>query len=70
MPHHPYRHPIIQEAINMTWFQNKDGDGIVFYEYFKPIPVQAIALALTVVRVGSTLNHPRFRLLLSDRVLH
>jgi len=47
--HHPYRHPIIQKAIDMTWFQNKDGDGIVFHEYFTPIPVQAIALALTVI---------------------
>jgi len=51
MPHHPYQHPIIQKAINMTWFQNKDGDGVVFHEYFMPIPVQAIALVLTVVRM-------------------
>ncbi|KAI0294523.1 hypothetical protein BC826DRAFT_1010993 [Russula brevipes] len=47
--HHPYRHPIIQKAINVLWFQNKDSDGIVFYEYFAPIPIQAIALALTVI---------------------
>ena len=57
----------------MTWFQNKDGDGIVFHEFFTPIPVKAIALALTVVRVGSTLNHAGFRpvfSLSSDRVLY
>ena len=59
----------------MTWFQNKDGDGIVFHEFFTPIPVKAIALALTVVRVGTTLaaNHPGFRpvfSLLSDRMLY
>jgi len=49
IPHHPYRHPIIQKAINITWFQNKDSDGIVFHEYFTPIPIQAIALVLTVI---------------------
>jgi len=48
-PHHPYRHPIIQKAINMMWFQSKDGDGIVFHEYFTTIPIEAIALALTVI---------------------
>ncbi|KAH9954064.1 hypothetical protein BC827DRAFT_80429 [Russula dissimulans] len=48
-PHHPYRHPIIQKAINITWFQNKNSDGIVLHEYFNPMPIQVIALALTVV---------------------
>lgn len=52
---HPYRHPIIQKAINLMWFQSKDGDGIVFYELFMPIPIQAIALALTVVRIETAL---------------
>jgi hypothetical protein len=53
-PHLPYQHPIIQKAINMTWFQDKDDDGIVFHEHFTPIPIQAIALALTVVRIKPT----------------
>ncbi|KAI0285686.1 hypothetical protein BC826DRAFT_960019 [Russula brevipes] len=48
-PCHPYRHPIIQRAINALWFQNTDSDGIIFYEYFAPIPIQAIALVLTVI---------------------
>jgi len=48
-PHHPYRHPMIQKAIDITWFQNRDADGIVFHEYFTPMPIQAIALALTVI---------------------
>jgi len=52
---HPYRHPIIQKAINLMWFQSKDGDGIVFYDLFMPIPIQAIALALTVVRIEAAL---------------
>jgi hypothetical protein len=46
---YPYRHPIIQKAINLMWFQSKDGDGIVFHEHFATIPIQAISLALTVV---------------------
>lgn len=54
---HPYRHPIIQRAINLIWFQSKDGDGVVFYEHFMPIPIQAIALALTVVRIEAALYH-------------
>jgi hypothetical protein len=49
-PRHPYRHPVIQKAINITWFQDKDSDGIVFHEHFTPMPMQVIALTLTVVR--------------------
>jgi len=41
---------MIQKAINLMWFQSKDGDGIVFREYFKTVPIEAIALALTVVK--------------------
>jgi len=48
-PHHPYRHPIIRRAINMIWFHSNDGDGIVFHEFFTPIPIQTIALILTVI---------------------
>lgn len=31
-----------------------DDDGIVFHEYFTPIPFEVIALALTVVRIEAT----------------
>ncbi|KAF8471404.1 hypothetical protein DFH94DRAFT_201400 [Russula ochroleuca] len=48
-PQYPYRHPIIQTVINLTWFQNKDDDGILFYNYFEPIPTEAITVALTVI---------------------
>jgi hypothetical protein len=48
-PSYSYQHPIIQKVINLTWFQNKDDDGIVFYEYFAPIQIETIALALTVI---------------------
>jgi len=48
-PQNPYRHPIIQKAINIVWFRNRDSDGLIFHELFTPIPIQAIALALTVI---------------------
>ena len=74
-PQYPYRHPIIQTVINLTWFQNKDDVGIAFYDYFEPIPIEAITVALTVVRVEATRPYPRLDAdglysLSSDRVLH
>jgi hypothetical protein len=48
-PRYPYRHPIIQKVINVTWFNNRDDVGIVFHEYFTPIPFEVIALVLTVI---------------------
>ncbi|KAH9984994.1 hypothetical protein BJV77DRAFT_141797 [Russula vinacea] len=48
-PNYAYRHPIIQRVINLTWFQNKEDDGIIFYEYFAPIQIETIALALTAI---------------------
>ena len=53
-PHFPYRNSIIQRAINLTWFEDKEDDGVVFYEYFAPIPFETIAFVLAVVRVEST----------------
>ncbi|KAH9970477.1 hypothetical protein BJV74DRAFT_954096 [Russula compacta] len=47
--HFPYRHVAIQKAIDLTWFQNKDSDGILFYKHFTPIPIKAMALILTVI---------------------
>jgi Domain of unknown function (DUF6532) len=51
-PHYPYRNSIIQRVVNLTWFEDKEDDGVVFYEYFAPIPFEAIAFVLMVVRVG------------------
>ncbi|KAI0257084.1 hypothetical protein BJV78DRAFT_8286 [Lactifluus subvellereus] len=48
-PHLPYRHPIIQKAINIIWFGDQDADGIVFHEYFSTMPIPAIALVLTMI---------------------
>lgn len=46
-----YQHPIIQKAVNVMWFQNKRDEGIQFRNMFKPMPIAAIALVLTAVRI-------------------
>lgn len=58
LPRHPYRHPIIQKIINITWFKNQDDIGVVFHEFFNPIPFRIIALAATVVRIRASRRHP------------
>jgi hypothetical protein len=52
--HSPYSHPIIQEAINVTLFRNKDDVGVVYHEHFSPMPIPIIALILTVVITALT----------------
>jgi Domain of unknown function (DUF6532) len=54
--HLPYRHPIIQKAINTIWFEDQSADGILVQEYFSPMPIPAIALALTLVRTDLDLT--------------
>ncbi|KAH9016281.1 hypothetical protein EDB84DRAFT_742826 [Lactarius hengduanensis] len=44
-----YRHPIIQRAIDTTWFRNKDDVGVVNHEQFSPMPISIIAITLTVI---------------------
>ena len=43
--------PIIQKIINMMWFANKNDEGIKYHIWFKPFPLPALALVLTVVSV-------------------
>ncbi|KAH9833574.1 uncharacterized protein C8Q71DRAFT_692823, partial [Rhodofomes roseus] len=46
-----YRHPIIQKAINATWFVNRSDEGVIFKEFFSPaISIGTIALVLTAVQ--------------------
>ncbi|KAH9965684.1 hypothetical protein BGW80DRAFT_747777 [Lactifluus volemus] len=45
----PYRHPIIQRAINISWFRDKNDVGAQHHEHFTPMPERAIALTLTVI---------------------
>ncbi|KAH9035123.1 hypothetical protein EDB83DRAFT_1775628 [Lactarius deliciosus] len=44
-----YHHPIIQRAIDTTWFRNKDDVGVVNHEQFSPMPIPVIAITLTVI---------------------
>lgn len=45
----PYRHPVIQKAVNIIWFNDRSSDGIAFYNNFNPMPYEAIALVLAVI---------------------
>jgi len=47
--HRPYRHSIVQRAINVAWFRTRDDVGVVNHEHFSPMPVPIIAITLTVV---------------------
>ncbi|KAH9035131.1 hypothetical protein EDB83DRAFT_2525086 [Lactarius deliciosus] len=49
IPRHPYRHPGLQKAINITWFQDKEADGVTYHEHFSPVSIPAIAFILAVV---------------------
>jgi hypothetical protein len=67
----PYRHPIIQQAINVIWFSDRRSEGVMFPNEFNPIPYEAIALVLAVVRKpsrGSTRSKAK-PILTTDRVL-
>jgi Domain of unknown function (DUF6532) len=48
------------------WFNNKRDEGIIFQEYFKPIPIASIALILTAVSGLSSINLVIFLLLFAD----
>jgi hypothetical protein len=48
--HHPYRHPAIQKAINITWFRIVIDVGFDLKKHFSPLPVPAIAYILAAVR--------------------
>ncbi|KIJ36814.1 hypothetical protein M422DRAFT_50817 [Sphaerobolus stellatus SS14] len=43
-----YRTPILQEIINEMWFADAQDEGVILSESFKPVPLQTIALVLTV----------------------
>ncbi|KAI0294528.1 hypothetical protein BC826DRAFT_315766 [Russula brevipes] len=45
----PYRHPIIQQAINVIWFSDRRSEGVMFPTEFNPIPYEAIAVVLAVI---------------------
>jgi hypothetical protein len=58
--HHPYRHPAIQKAINITWFRTVIDVGFDFKKHFSPLPVPAIAYILAAVRAVSDFDSHMF----------
>ena len=50
----PYRHPIIQQCINVIWFGGRRGEGVRFTNEFNLMPYEAVALVLTAVRTFTT----------------
>lgn len=51
----PYQHEVIQKVINIMWFNKRADEGILYSEFFDPMPVPAIALVLTAVSCSATL---------------
>jgi hypothetical protein len=47
-----YRHPIIQEAINISWFRDKGGVGVLMHGRSSLMSISVIALTLTVVMIS------------------
>ena len=46
-----YRNKNIQKVINTMWFAKKLDEGVVYHEYFKPLPDITLALVLAAVRL-------------------
>ncbi|KDQ60022.1 hypothetical protein JAAARDRAFT_711578 [Jaapia argillacea MUCL 33604] len=44
-----YKHEIIVKLVNNVWFANRHDEGVVYHQYFHPLPAPAIALLLTVI---------------------
>jgi hypothetical protein len=45
-----YRAKIIQKVVNVMWFRNKQDEGVIHEENFKPFSIAALALVLAAVR--------------------
>ena len=45
------QHRIISEILHDAWFLNKAALGVEFSDYFKPIPLNTLALIFSVVSV-------------------
>ncbi|KAH7926124.1 hypothetical protein BV22DRAFT_1009785 [Leucogyrophana mollusca] len=44
-----YKTEIIQLVLNDMWFANRHDEGILYHEFFNPIPVETVALILTAI---------------------
>lgn len=44
-----YKTDLLQDGINIMWFANRSDEGIVYNQYFNPMPIKVIALMLTAI---------------------
>ncbi|GLB45402.1 hypothetical protein LshimejAT787_2200650 [Lyophyllum shimeji] len=44
-----YQSKLIQKIVNAMWFQDKQDEGVLFVDEFRPFPISALALVLTVI---------------------
>ncbi|KAG2128348.1 uncharacterized protein EDB93DRAFT_1052400, partial [Suillus bovinus] len=44
-----YKTELLQDSINVMWFANRSDEGIVYNQFFNPMPIKLIALMLTTV---------------------
>ncbi|KAG1796663.1 uncharacterized protein HD556DRAFT_1441342 [Suillus plorans] len=44
-----YKTELLQDGINVMWFANQGDEGIIHNKYFKPMPIEVIALTLTAI---------------------
>ncbi|KAG2117748.1 hypothetical protein DEU56DRAFT_930543 [Suillus clintonianus] len=44
-----YKTELLQEGINIMWFVNRKDEGIIYHEYFNPMPIKVVALVLTAI---------------------
>ncbi|GLB39847.1 hypothetical protein LshimejAT787_0705000 [Lyophyllum shimeji] len=44
-----YQNKLIQKVVNAMWFQDKQDEGVLFVDDFRPFPIPALALVLSVI---------------------
>ncbi|KAG1794062.1 hypothetical protein EV424DRAFT_1335561, partial [Suillus variegatus] len=44
-----YKTELLQDGINVMWFANRSDEGIVYNQFFNPMPIKLIALMLTTI---------------------
>ncbi|KAG2157670.1 uncharacterized protein EDB93DRAFT_1078303 [Suillus bovinus] len=44
-----YKTELLQDGINVMWFANRSDEGIVYNQFFNPMPIKLIVLMLTTI---------------------
>ncbi|KIJ63900.1 hypothetical protein HYDPIDRAFT_68131, partial [Hydnomerulius pinastri MD-312] len=48
-----YKSDLLQLAVYDMWFANRNDEGVLYHEYFNPMPIETIALLLAAVSLHS-----------------